>query len=65
MKSTESVAIKNWIKIYSVNPLHLTFTKLSRCFQEINGNKYTTLVPTKESKEKIKNMNNCGLISQT
>ena len=27
---------------------------MNRCFEEINGNKYLTLVPTNESKEKIK-----------
>ena len=27
---------------------------MNGCFEEINGNKYLTLVPTNESKEKIK-----------
>ena len=33
-------------------------------FEEINGNKYLTLVPTNESKEKMKNMENCGVKSE-
>ena len=46
------VTIKKDLKIYSTNPLHLIFNKVNRFFEEINGNKYLTLVPTKESKEK-------------
>ena len=42
------------VKIYSVNPLCLIFNKVNGHFEEINGNKYLTLVPTNESKEKIK-----------
>ena len=30
------------------------FNKMNGYFEEINGNKYLTLVPTNESKEKIK-----------
>ena len=50
------VTIKDWkyIKIYSVNPLYLIFNKVNGYFEEINGNKYLMLVPTNESKEKIK-----------
>ena len=33
---------------------------MSQYFEEINGNKYLTLVPINESKEKIKNTNYCG-----
>ena len=43
-----------YIKTYSANPLYLIFNKLNGYFEEINGNKYLTLVPTNESKEKIK-----------
>ena len=43
-----------YIKINSVNPLYLIFNKVNGYFEEINGNKYLTLVPTNESKEKIK-----------
>ena len=41
-----------YVKIYNVNPLYLIFTKVSGYFEEINGNKYLTLLPTNESKEK-------------
>ena len=55
-----------YIKINSVNPLYLTFNKVNGYFEKTNGNKYLTLVPTNESKEKIlKNIKNCGLKSQT
>ena len=43
-----------YVKINSVNPLYLIFRKVNGYFEEINGNKYLTLVPTNESKEKIK-----------
>ena len=42
------------LKIYSVNPLYLIFIILTEYFEEINGNKYLTLVPTNKSKEKNK-----------
>ena len=48
-----NVTIKECINIYSVNPLYL-FRYVNGCFEEINGNNYLTLVPTNESKEKIK-----------
>ena len=50
------MAIKDWkyVKINSVNPLYLVINKLNGYFKEINGSKYLTLVPTDESKEKIK-----------
>ena len=50
----EYVKIKKDLKIYSVNPLYLIFNRVNRYFEETNGNKYLTLVPTNESKEKIK-----------
>ena len=43
-----------YIKINSVNPLYLIFSKVNGYFEEINGNKYLTLVPINENKEKIK-----------
>ena len=43
-----------YVKINSVNPLYLIFCKVNGYFEEIKGNKYLTLVPTNESKEKIK-----------
>ena len=47
------VTIKDskYIKI-NVNPLYLIFDKVNGYFEEINGNKYLTIVPTNESKEK-------------
>ena len=37
------VTIKEYVKIYSVNPLHLIFRYVNGCSEEINGNKYLTL----------------------
>ena len=37
------------------------FDTVNGCFEEINGNKYLMLVPTNESKKKIKNMKNVGV----
>ena len=50
------VTIKNlkYLEIIRVNSLYLIFSKVNRYFKEIIGNKYLTLVPTNESKEKIK-----------
>ena len=45
------MTIKKDLKIYSVNPI---FGNVNGNFEEINGNKYLNLVPTNESKEKIK-----------
>ena len=43
-----------YIKINSVNPLCYIFSKVNGYFEEINKNKYLTLVPTNEIKEIIK-----------
>ena len=43
-----------YVKINSVNPLYLIINKVNGYFEEINKSKYLTLVPTNESKEKIK-----------
>ena len=43
-----------YVKIHCVNPLYLIFRNVSGYFEEINKSKYLTLVPTNESKEKIK-----------
>ena len=50
------VTIKHskYVKINSVNPLYFIFRKVNRYFEEINGNKYLTLVLTNESREKVK-----------
>ena len=50
-----------YVKIDSVNPLYLIFSKVNGHFEEINGNKYLTLVPTNERK---KNMKNNGVESE-
>ena len=44
-----------YVKIYIVDPLYFIFNKVNGYFEEINGNKYLTLVSTNESKEKLKN----------
>ena len=43
-----------YIKINSVNPLHLNFSKVDEYFEKINKSKCLTLVPTHENKEKNK-----------
>ena len=54
------VTMKEYVKIYSVNPLYLIFRYVNVYFEEINGNKYVTLVPTNKSQKKLKIMTNCG-----
>ena len=51
---TGYVTIKEFIKIYSANSLHLIFRYVNRFFEEINESKYLTLVLANESKEKMK-----------
>ena len=48
------VTIKKDQETYSTKPLYLIFGKVNGYFEEINGNKYLTLVTTNESQEKIK-----------
>ena len=50
------VTIKSskYVKINNVNPLYCIFIKTNGYFEKINENKCLTLVPTNESKEKIK-----------
>ena len=43
-----------YVKINSVNSLYLILRKMNEYFEEINKNKYLTLVPTNESKKIIK-----------
>ena len=45
------MTIKEYVKIYA---LYLIFRYVNGYFEEINGNKYLTLVPANESKEKNK-----------
>ena len=53
-----------YVKINSVNPLDLIFSKVNGYFEEINKNKYLTRVPTNESKEIIKKYKDCGVLSE-
>ena len=43
-----------YVKINSVNPLYPILNKENGYFEQINENKYVTLVPINERKEKIK-----------
>ena len=43
-----------YVKNNSVNLLCLVFNKVNSYFEEIDENKYLILVPTNESREKIK-----------
>ena len=43
-----------YMKIYSENLLYLIFRNINGYFEKINESRYLTLVPTNESKEKIK-----------
>ena len=47
------VTIKTDLKMYTVNLLYLIYGTVNGYFEEVNGNKHLTLVPTDESKEKI------------
>ena len=51
---TGYVTIKKFMKIYSGNSLYLIFRYVNRFFEEINENKYLTLVLANENKEKMK-----------
>ena len=53
-----------YVKINSVNPLYFILNKVNGYFEEINKNKYLTLVPINQSKEKLKNMKRCGVKSE-
>ena len=48
------VTIKNskYIKINSVNPIYLIINRMNGYFEEINGNKYLTLMKSKKKKKK-------------
>ena len=53
-----------YIKIKSVNPLYLVINKVNEYFEEINGNKFLTLVPTNENKGIMKNKKKFGVKSE-
>ena len=46
------MTIKEYVKNYSVNPWFFIFRNVNGYFEQHNGIKDLTLVPTKESKEK-------------
>ena len=48
------IKYSEYVKTDSVNSLYLTINKVNGYLEEIYGNKYLTLVPTNENKEKIK-----------
>ena len=60
------VTIKDskYVKINSVNLLYLIFSKVNEYFEEINKNKYLTLVATNEIKEIIQNIKICEVKSE-
>ena len=49
-----TIKYSKYVKIYCVNPLYLVFKQVNGYFEEINGNKYLTLVPSNKIKEKNK-----------
>ena len=52
------MTIKKDLEIYSVNPLYFIFGSVNGHVEEVNRNKYLTLFPTNESKEKTKKYDN-------
>ena len=42
-----------YVRINSVNPLCLIFSKVNVYFDEVNKNEYLTLVPTNDTQEKF------------
>ena len=53
-----------YAKVIGVNPLYLIFNKVNEYFQEINENKYLTLISNNESKEKNLKMKKWGVKSE-
>ena len=45
------MTVKEFVKIYSVNPMYLIRRNVNGHFEEINESKYLTVVPNNESKE--------------
>ena len=46
-----TIKVLKYVKTNSVNPLYLIISKPNGYFEEINKNKYLTLLPTNKSKE--------------
>ena len=42
----DNIKDSKYVNINSVNPLYLIITKVNEYFEEIDGNKYLTIVPT-------------------
>ena len=55
-----------YVKINSVNPLYLIFSKMNGHLdtKEMNKNKYLALIPSNQSKEKKINVKNCRVKSE-
>ena len=49
-----TVKNRSYIKVNSVNPLYLIIKKINGYTEQSNRNKYLTLVPTDESKDRLK-----------
>ena len=49
------MTVKEYVKICSQNTPYLIFRYVNGYFEKLHENKYITLVPVNESKEKIKN----------
>ena len=61
-----TIKYSKYVKINTVNPLYVIFNKVNRKFEEINGNKYLTLVPNNEcKKKKLRSMKSCGAKSES
>ena len=52
-----TIKVSKYLKINSINPLQLIFTKVNGFFKEINKNKHLALVPNNESKELLDHCN--------
>ena len=52
------IKVSKYLKINSVNSLDFIFNKVNGYFEETNGNKYLTLVPTNKTKEKLNKCEN-------
>ena len=47
------VMIKEYVKVYTVNPVYLIFRNVNRYFELIDRGKYLTQVPTKKKERKL------------
>ena len=56
-----TVKDSEYVKINSANSLYLIINEVDEYFEEINGNKYLTLVSTDKNEEVLQNTQNCGM----